>query len=92
MDAFDDADEVAEATECAQVQGPEDTLEGLQLLELFYAKLEEMEDDVRQIVEARVLSDSTYADIAKELRQPLVNVRVKMHRALKALRRDLLGT
>jgi len=91
LDLYDDADAIAEVTEFASVPSPEDILSEIETLEIFYAKLVELDEEVKYIIESRIYGDATFAEIAKELRQPLVNVRVKMHRALKALRRDLLG-
>lgn len=91
LDAFEDADEIAEATEFASVPSPEDILSDIEVLELFYIKLEMLDEDIRHIIERRICGDASFAEIAKELRTPVVNVRVKLHRAIRNLRRDILG-
>lgn len=91
LDAFEDADEIAEASGFAEVRGPQEILEDLQVAEFFYRQLEMFEEELRTIIELRINGDASFAQIAKQLQLPVVTVRVKLHRALKEMRRDFLG-
>lgn len=91
LDLYEEADDIAEASEFASVRGPQEILEDLQVAEFFYRQLELFEEELRTIIELRIHGDASFAEIAKQLQVPVVSVRVKLHRALKEMRRDFLG-
>lgn len=92
VDFFDStADDIAAATDFIAVDSPEDSLSKLEELEVFLDKLQTLEEETRNIINMRINEERPFAEIARELKKTVSAVKVKLHRAVVALRKDLMG-
>lgn len=80
--------ELEEALE-QEIEGPQRIIEELELFEKLHQSIATLDEELKYIVFQRVNNETHFAEIARELKQPVNNVKVKLHRAIKRFKKDL---